>query len=81
MWGSRVMDIEHTSKISTLEVTISQQAVQIKKLQQRIDELEYTDTDEVLIEANITLEGEANTYPYTHPIRDIPEYSKVKVND
>ena len=49
------MDIEHTSKISTLEVTVSQQAIQIKKLQQRINELEYTGTGEVLIEANIDL--------------------------
>ena len=49
------MDIEHTSKISTLEVTVSQQAIQIKKLQERINELEYTDTGEVLIEANIDL--------------------------
>tara|TARA_R110002020_G_scaffold434110_1_gene644265 strand:- start:984 stop:1205 length:222 start_codon:yes stop_codon:yes gene_type:complete len=42
-------------KVSTLEVTVGQQAIQIKKLQQRIDELEYTDTDEVLIEADIDL--------------------------
>ena len=55
------MDIAHTSKISTLEVTVSQQAIQVKKLQQRIDELEYTDTDEVLMEANIPLEDEEMT--------------------
>ena len=78
------MDIEHTSKISTLEVTVSQQAIQIKKLQERIDELEYTDTDEVLMEADIPVDVSAIyrekypsvfkpvPYPYTHPIRDIP---------
>ena len=90
------MDIAHTSKISTLEVAVSQQIIQIKKLekhvqelqvagraerdnaqegwdlansykvqieefQKRIDELEYKNTGEVLMEANIPLEDEVMT--------------------
>ena len=55
------LGIQYTSKLSTLEVTVSQQTIQIRKLQKRIDELEYTDTDEVLIEANIDLGDEEMT--------------------
>ena len=52
------LSIQYTSKISTLEVTVTQQAIQIKELQRQL--------------------GEPEPHPYTHPVREISAYSKVK---
>ena len=61
---------QYASKISTLEALVTQQAVQIKELQrQRSRKLQ----DGIFIESR-----EPAAHPYTHPIRDIPDYSKVK---
>jgi hypothetical protein len=87
------LGIQYTTKLSTLEVAVSQQVIQIKKLQEELDSMtqivdeqvleiknlqeEHTLTDESLI---LQYTGGTTTpvpYPYTNPIREVPEYSRI----
>ena len=73
------LGIQYLTKLSTLEVTVSQQAIQIKKLKEELEE--HTLTDESLI---LQYTGGTKTpepHPYTHPIREVPESGKVKVKN
>ena len=82
--------------ISTLEVTVGQQDIRIKKLEAQVKELQgwsfekiidkiYGDynlespTGRGMIKYPFNPEGEPQAYPYTHPIREVPPYSRVKV--
>jgi len=71
-----IQAVEYTTKISTLEVTVSQQMIQIRKLE------EETESQKVTIKYLMAERGEypnePEPYSYTHPIRDVPDYSKVK---
>ena len=65
--------------IRTYEVTIGQQDIRIKKLEAQVKELQGWNFENIIDK----IYGEHKTkeqepYPYTHPIRDIPNYAKVK---
>ena len=70
------LGIQYTTKLSTLEVAVSQQMIQIKKLE------EETESQKVTIKYLMAERGEypnePEPHPYTHPIRDVPDYSRVK---
>ena len=59
------LSIQYTSKISTLEVTVTQQAIQIKELQRQLKNQQRQRQDGIFIE------GEPEPHPYTNPVRDI----------
>ena len=74
------LGIQYTTKLSTLEVAVSQQAIQIKKLQEELDSMTQIVDEQVLeIKNLINTEGEKEPYPYTNPIREVPDYSRIKV--
>ena len=116
-------EVYYKTMITTHEVTIGQQSIQLKKAQETVEdnvqtilrlqmELRTADAEvDSLLEQNEILyslvpdgaievsgeypntsssgrgmikypfnpEGEKEPYPYTHPIREIPDYSRVKV--
>ena len=55
--------VQLTVKISTLEVTISQQNIQIIQFKKEIEKLKTNSPE---------------PFPYTHPVRNISAYSKSK---
>ena len=68
--------------ISTHEVSIGQQTIQIKKLENKIDQLvgrkEYiaTNVSDIYREKYPSV-FQPVPYPYTHPIRAVPMYARV----
>ena len=105
-------EVELTTRISTLEVTVGQQTIQLQKAQEVVEdnvqtilrlqgELRVSDAEvNSLLEQNEILYGTIEEHtltddsfihqytggtktpvpcPYTHPIREVPEYSKVHI--
>ena len=58
--------IQLTAQISTLQVANNQLQIKIQKQQEKIDTLERK------------IKKIPEPHPYTHPIRDMPVYSRVK---
>ena len=85
--------IYYKTMISTHEVTISQQTIRIKKLEEQLAKAQEVVEDDVQTILRLQAEayvpdgvplldwpwGEPEPYPFTHPIRDIPDYSKVRI--
>ena len=71
---------------STLEGGAGQQAIRIKKLEEQLAKAQEVVEDNVqtilrLQHRILELDPEykPDAYPFTHPIRDIPNYSKVRI--
>ena len=65
--------------ISTYEVTIGQQDIRIKKLEAQVKELQGWNFENIIDKIyGEHKPKEQEAYPYTHPIRDIPNYARVK---
>ena len=86
-------EVYYKTMISTHEVTISQQTIRIKKLEEQLAKAQEVVEDDVQTILRLQAEayvpdgvplldwpwGEPEPYPFTHPIRDIPDYSKVRI--
>ena len=74
---------QYISKISTLEGIVTQQEIQIKKLQKQLEALQLENNLNFIASPTphecISTDEEPEPYPGTHPIRVIPKYSKVRL--
>ena len=74
--------IQLTVMVSTLQGSAAQQERIIKELKEKLEDAQNTISDNVQtigrLQRALNIRDNPTPYPYTHPIRTLPAYSRIK---